>query len=435
MAGMLRGIPARSAVILLSTLVLSCTQASAPPEPRPLRVAATSGLSSFRARQPQGATPHAMELVYAQLSEHAEIVKRGDDKRLLRPHKPSQNASAALCRALAVAEPVDAKTASPEGCLLSFASPQAASEFDSHRRHLLATGPYQLHREFDTHGQVLAADAPVDARPIGAIEFRANPGRAAADIHVQSMPLNQAWRQLFAGQIDVVPNMSWLYRERFRGIASVRLLDIPVTANMHLCFNTRRSQWADVHLRREVARVIEPDAVAKLACGEPSCRVPDWEIPAPEAPTEIPPHITILALDMHSSAVIAARAISYRLRRHYGIEVDVHVVDIAELAARAEGTEHDMTIVPMGLLGVSNNLTRPLASHAGYAPDDFTKAAAIDDTAAMRTILKRDAPLVPLFQIRTFAAVDGAYCGGAPERSTSWAWLADLYPCDDGAQP
>jgi hypothetical protein len=44
-----------------------------------------------------------------------------------------------------------------------------------------------------------------------------------------------------------------------------------------------------------------------------------------------------------------------------------------------------------------------------------------------------DAVLIPLWNQRSYAAVDSSICGAKPDSAISWLWLADLYPCDEGA--
>lgn len=415
---------------------VACGTPESPPAPVTLRVGASS-LSSFQSRSFSGDTAHAMELVYSLVRDHAAIEQLGPTRAALRAKVSTPDAGAFLCERLLDDQGVIARTPAEDACILDFDSSEALDAFEGYPWLLLDHGPFRWERELAPDGRVIArAAASGDDPTIDTIELVAR-GRTAIDrIHITAMPLHEAWRRLFAREIDVIPNMPWLYRPRFAGMRSVRTIDIPPSAHMHLFFNTRLPAWADHDLRRHVASLIEPVAVAAAACGDPACAVSAWEPAAPTATVELPAELTIRVLQSESSAVTAAHAISYRLRLHHQVEISVEPVSLAALADPAQRTEYALVLAPMAFLTSDPSLlVESLSVFAGYQSPAFIAAAGRGDAAEMQRILEADAPSLPLYEMRTFAAVDARFCGGTPRQATSWAWLADLGPCPQESAP
>jgi hypothetical protein len=144
-----------------------------------------------------------------------------------------------------------------------------------------------------------------------------------------------------------------------------------------------------------------------------------------------------VALSSHSSAVTTAQAISYRIRLHHEVRVDVEPVSIETLAKLEEHGDYDLVLVPMGFAPSTEPslLAQSLSAFSGYDDPDFFAAAERGDAAEVQRILEHDVPALPLYQQRTFAAVDARFCGGQPRHETSWAWLAELRPCPGEAAP
>jgi hypothetical protein len=394
-----------------------------------------SGLSSFRSRSFSGDTAHAMELVYSLLREHATIEIMGPTRVALRARPSARVAGAFLCERLLDDEGVIARTPTADACILDFASSGALDAFEGYPWLLLDHGPFRWEQELDSDGRAITGVTASGGNPaIHTVELVSRGNTAIDRIMITAMPLHEAWRRLFARQLDVIPNMSWLYRSHFAGMRSVRTIDIPASSHMHLFFNTRLPEWMDVDLRRHVASIVEPAAVAAAACGDPACAVSAWKPAAPEAPVELPAALTIRVLSSESSAVTAAHALSYRLRRHHRVEISVEPVSIATLVGdSAERADYALVLAPMGLLTASDPalLLESLAAFAGYESHAFIAAAEHGDIDEMQRILEEDVPALPLYEMRTFAAVDARFCGGEPSKATSWAWLADLRLCSE----
>lgn len=410
---------------------IACGEPQRADAPVTLRVGA-SGLSSFRSRSFSGDTAHAMELAYSLLREHATIEIMEPTRVALRARSSAPGAGAFLCERLLDDAGVIARTPAGDTCTLDFASVEALDAFEGYPWLLLDHGPFRWERELDSAGRVIAdVTASGGDAAIHTVELAARERTAIDRIVITAMPLHEAWRRLFAHQLDVIPNMSWLYRPHFADMRSVRTIDIPASSHMHLFFNTRLPAWADVDLRRHVAGMVEPVAVAAAACGDPACAVVAWRPAAPAQPVDLPAALTIQVLSSESSAVTAAHAVSYRLRLHHKVEISIEPVSIATLAAAGDQADYALVLAPMGFLTSSDPalLLESLSTFAGYENHAFIAAAERGDAAAMQRILEEDVPSLPLYEMRTFAAVDARFCGGAPTTATSWAWLADLRPC------
>jgi len=74
-------------------------------------------------------------------------------------------------------------------------------------------------------------------------------------------------------------------------------------------------------------------------------------------------------------------------------------------------------------------------SMTGFASPEYDRAVDRGDFAAAQAILDRELPVTRLFELRSFAAVDAAFCGDVTPSTSSWLWLSKLYPCQDGEQP
>lgn len=415
----------------------SCGEPPRSPAPVTLRVGASNGLSPFRARRFSGDTSHAMELVYTLVREHADVVRMGPTRVSLRAKASSSLGTSFLCERLLEEPGVVGRMPTPAGCILDFESSEARSSFESYPWLMLDHGPFRWERENGDGGRAVDTSPSAGDGSIRTVEMVSRGATSIDRIHITAMPLHEAWRRLFAHELDVLPNMSWLYRPHFAGMRSVRTIDVPVSAYMHVFFNMRLEEWADPDLRRHIARIIEPHALAMLACGDPVCDIKSWQPAPPAAPVEPPPKITILVLSSHSSAVTTAHAISYRIRLHHEVDIDVELVPIETLAQIEERSDYALVLVPMGILAsADHSLTaESLSAFAGYDSPELIAAAERGDAAEMQRILERDVPALPLYELRTFAAVDASFCGGQPRNATSWAWLVDLRPCAEESAP
>ena len=421
--------------------------AEAPPPPV-LRVSAGNELSRIEPQSWTGSTSYALDLVYDPLSDHASIHMVSDRRVVLRRNPASPHDVSTLCAGVYYPGIVDRAT-SDRDCSLVFESVETRDALVADDVILVEVGPFRVDRVLAREGRLLSTDG--DAGPVGAIELVSNGGTAIDRIHILSMPIREEWRRLFAGQIDVIPSTPILYRSRFTGMQSVRTIELPSSGHVSLFFNTRRAPWSSRALRRHVATIIDREAVAALACGEPGCVAGDWEPAAPlTEDVELPARLSILVLASHTPALIAARTISYQLRKHHelgeddtaaeGVEpkevkIDIEVLPLEAMLQRAVDGDFDLQIAPLGFLSpakAENNLFI-LTLYTAYTHAELAGALRAGDAATATQILAEDVPVLPLYENRQFAAVDTRFCGGAPSDQLSWLWLVDLYPCEQGA--
>lgn len=436
--------------------LLSC--AAQPPEKADddMRVSASHGLTCLN--DLDGSSAHAAELVYLSAQEVAVLEDTGDSggtEVALLP-QPNVGVSArALCASL-YAEEVMRKTADDTRCVVTFRSPQAKQRGMQLLR--LELGPFQLERvipvgkeEGSTACIAANAEGNGSSQLLGRIELtRRNTGEPAdhgqiRTIHIIPVPLKDQWRSLFAGEVDVVPSMPMMYGHWFADMESIRTVPLPTSSYLALYFNTAAESWSDVDMRRTLARSLDLNAIAEIACRDSQCRNPEPEQPElggtiqpPREPRTLPQELTVHVLDSDSSGVAAAKMIKNQLRRRHGIAVHIAQHPVTEMTALAAKGSFGMLILPLSIPAVAGgqDFLGRLDGVARYTHDALRTATLRGDYARAAAILSEDVPVVPLFRYLQFAAMDVHLCGGQPTSQTSWRWLADLYrsdsPCPDG---
>lgn len=424
----------------------SCRDAVEAPAPLVLRVSAGNELSAPDPRRWTGSTSYALDLVYEQLSAHASASAYRDRSVVLRRNSASPHDLATLCAGVYYAD-IEARKVSHDGCVLTFASVQARERFMDESLVLVEVGPFRIDQVLARDGRPLTMAG--DAASVGAIEMVSDGSTAIDRIRILSMPIHEEWRRLFAHQIDVIPSMPVLYRWRFAGMQSVRTVELPASGHVSLFFDTARDPWSSRALRRLVATIIDREAVAALACGEPGCAARAWAPAPPAEDVALPARLSILVLASHTPGLIAARTISYQLRKYNDMmnknnnsgenagemTIDIEELPLEVMFARALAGDFDLQIAPLGfLVPAKADINIDIIKHcAVYTNPALTRALHDGDEAAAIEILAEDVPVLPLYENREFAAVDTYFCGGVPSDQLSWAWLADLYPCPGGA--
>ncbi len=410
MTGRLGGIVAVAGALFLASA--ACNPAVGESGPATLRVGAAFGLTEF-ALGPTigGSTAAALDLVYDPLDQHVEVVEQDGTEVVLRRLPSSPHGAATLAAALEFEGLVSAR-ARGEEIVCQLASPGLVGSFVEAAGFDL--GPLAL--EEQSPGRIL-----LSARePIGldAIEILETDG-------------GDEWRRLLGHELDVIPATSSLYRGQFDGMASVRLVDIPSSGASGLFFANSDPALADAAVRRAITRVIDPEAVARIACGDPGCAIRWWSPEAGPEPVALPAHLSLMTLDT-SGEVRTARVVAHQLRAA-GIDVEVESVSIEKMRQRAYSGDYQLGLMVLGFpledaLGVFDRC----AAVTGYRNPELDRALADRDRDRALRILGRDLPILPLFEIRGFAAVDRAFCGGQPETAHSWRWMAELHPCAEG---
>jgi ABC-type transport system substrate-binding protein len=376
-----------------------------------VRVSATAGLESFEPGPSiSGSAASALDLVFDPVSTYGTVTRvdgRTVAIRLRDDHRLDARELAARLRfhgLVSVAVNGDrelvATLVDHESALIL--ADQAFTIFD--------TGPYRLGQQ--EPGVVHLRRR--DARPIDAIDI------------VETSQQDE-WRKLMARELDIIPAAASLYRRELDDIDSIRVFDIPATADVALYMNVRDPMLRDVAVRRAIASMIRRDAMARLACGDEACAGPAVE-GSPDV--AIPLALTVSVIESDATLMTAARALQYQLGE-LGVDVLLRPTAVANLVAG----DYQLTVMPLprgryGYLGfVSPAPGRPTAT--GFSDPVLDAAVASGDLAAAQRILDRDLPVTLLFEHRKFAAVDARLCGDVTPSGSSWRWIADLYPCDE----
>lgn len=138
-------------------------------------------------------------------------------------------------------------------------------------------------------------------------------------------------------------------------------------------------------------------------------------------------------LDSDSTLIDTARALRLQFLRA-GLNVGLRRVGIAELDERGRSGRYDLMLAPMpaGREAMPFYRSDTSLNQTGWRNKIFDAALDRHDEAEAARVFAAEVPALPLFEFREFAAIDARFCGGQPTSTTSWRWLADLYPCEDG---
>jgi len=387
----------------------------APREPSPLRVSAAHGLSEFTpGPSASGSTAHALELVYEALFEHARVRARKGNTVVLERLAKSSHETAALSNSLKFEGLVQSRVG-PDGLIYAvFRTREDADAFGRHEIGAFDLGPYRVANQAE--GRVSLVPR-ISGRQRG--------------IEIIEVAKGEQWKALLGHKIDVVPNLAGLDRHQFAGVGSVRVIDLPGRSHIAVLFNVRNARLAAAPVRRRIARAIDSDAIARLACGDVSCAVRFQAVDADDSAAQLPKRLRVLALSIHAPSMLAAKVLKHQLRK-LGIKVDVDAVAIAELG-RAISGKYELAIMPVAIGDLAAFTTGMIGSLniTGYSNPVFDAAVKRGAKAAAMRLLALDVPAVPLFEMRQFAAVDRSICGGRGATSVSWKWIAELRLCDE----
>lgn len=250
-------------------------------------------------------------------------------------------------------------------------------------------------------------------------------------IEIVKSTKSDEWRRLLAHDIDVVPKAAGVHRSQFAGLGSVRILDIPAADTAALYFNVRAPELADVSVRRRIAGALHRQAIARLACGDPTCASPDVQASTSVA---LPRRLTMMVADDDTALRTAAKILRHQLWS-LDLEVEIRPLPVPRIVDRLANGEFDLALLPLTLanhrFGFFLSPGHPKAfPMTGFANPEYDAAVDRADLAAAQEILDRELPVTRLFEIRVFAAVDSAFCGDVIPTSSSWLWLSKLYPCE-----
>jgi hypothetical protein len=135
-----------------------------------------------------------------------------------------------------------------------------------------------------------------------------------------------------------------------------------------------------------------------------------------------------MVIEDDSTFQLTAHVLRHQLWK-LGIALRIEQASVAEQFARIQERTYQLAVDP--LPKGNRRYTSSATWVSGYDNPDYSAAVARSDFAGAQAILDRDVPFTPLYDYRTFAAIDASFCGDVTPSVTSWRWIADLYPCED----
>jgi len=386
-----------------------------------VRVSATSGLSELEpGLEVSGTSAAVMDLVFDATGPYIESMKAEGAKVVLAVPATSRRSAPQLAAALRCKEMVSARAVGERRIEAQFPDDKTAALAVQYDAFGFDLGPFEVDSQ--------------DSKQIRLVRR----GEGAIDvIEAQASTRSDEWRKLLAHELDVVPLAASLYRAEFAGIASIRVLDIPPRDSAALFFNVRSTLLADARTRRRIASAIHREAIARLACGVASCASPAVE--SLDAAVAAPQRLSLMVPEHDTPLLLAAKIIRHQLFS-IGTDLEIQPVSIATYTDRQTRGDYTLALGPLSD-GARNYGFFLSPGHpkglwlTGFASPEYDAAVDRGDLATAQAILDRELPVTRLFELRSFAAVDSAFCGKVTPSGSSWRWLAELYPCEEGAPP
>lgn len=440
--------------LLVALLGLACDSSTSAHERVVLHVSTGYQLSELSIGS--GAAVFVRDLIGTWVHELFEVDKAEtrDGEIWLRLRDNIDRPMAELCQLLRSPAMVGLPEVRGDRCVVRFSPrrwPNAAPEVDPRVWSLhVDNGPFEIVRTTDARRRPeydcsLAEPEGADEVPLYETMVLERRGRSHIDeIHVHSLSMAEQWRHLIAGRTQVAPQLPMLYRAWLETMTTIQTIELEPSGPIFLLFNTRAAPWSDRDVRRELARALDLDAVARVACLHPTCRglgVQRFDARAdilpPEARVELPRELAILVVATDWSSTQAASAIGYQLRKHRGIEVRIERCPVTVVHSAVTSGTFGLVVTPLepfpgtkqGDYQESMNLT------TRYWNPRLEAAVNARDEHAFAQLVREDVFVLPLFRNLFFAAVDSRFCDARPTEVHTWAWLAALRPCEPGETP
>lgn len=381
-----------------------------------VRVSSSAGIATLTPGAGQaGDTAAALDLVFEFTKDYA-TAQRVDDLSVVFVPNSSDVMSADALASVFVCAGAEDRRVTESRFFVRFSNARQA-EFALSGYCGLDTGPFFVQDE--------SADG---------VTLRRRSGTGVERIEIVRTTRSEEWRRLMARQIEVVPRLDSGERDQLSQLGSIRMVDITGINGFGLFFQTTNSPWTDVVARRALASAIDTRALGRMVCGAHECGLPtpSW---GGQPMGVLPDEAVLLLLEGESTHETVGRVLRHQLRR-VGLNLRIEELPLNEYIPRIMSGQFELTIVPL-----ASNRRRRARLHlssthrestnlTGYSNQEYDAAFDRDDNAAMAEILARDVPLVPLYEPRDFAAIDGTLCGDVQPSSTSWRWIADLHPCE-----
>ncbi len=354
-----------------------------------------------------------MDLVYEPYTRFTSHISTNGKDVVLARLSSSSYGCAELARAFRFEGLETARCGSDDHIFLHFDAPATARAFVEGWAQSLDLGPFEVAEQNNQH-----------------IVLRRRGTTRLDQIEILAMGADEQWRRLLARDIDVIPSADSIHEHRLAGVGSVRLISLAPTSQYALWFNTRSSTLPPI-VRTAIARAIKRDAIAAIACGSAACASSSWlPAPAPEIEADLPDTLSLISLDTDEGASLAGKVIKHQLRAK--LDVILEQISVDQVFQRVQSGQFDMALLPATMDADRLFVSDEPRNVSGYANPAYDRAVLDGDLATAREILSQDMPAYPLYELRTFSAVDERFCGGAPERTISWRWLAEVYPCSEG---
>ena len=383
-----------------------------------LRVSAVAGITELvPGLEVSGSSAAALDLVFDEPSLHIESMSAEGSRVILIRRSAARFSSQELAAALRAKGMASARALDETRIEVTFADNATASLVAQYQAFGFELGPFQIDAQDDEHIRLVRRGA-------GGIDA----------IELMAATRSDEWRKLMAHDLDVIPWAASPYRDQFEGVGSVRVVDIPVQSIAALYFNVRAAGVSSAEVRRTIAGAISRKAIARLSCGDASCAVPDP--PRPSTRAKIPSRLSLAVAQDDSALLIAAKVLRHQLWS-LDTELQIRAVSIADLQQLLNAGEFELALFPLAkgelrfgfFLSPGHARAFPVT---GYSNPEYDAAVDRRDVATADAILEREAPVTPLFEMRSFAAIDSRFCGEVVPSGTSWRWLAELYPCGEG---
>lgn len=380
----------------LLLIAVACGDSSNQVHDRTVRVAAVHGLGDgiVPSSDISGASAYAVELVFDPFDHHGEIIEVHDDTVRIRTR--SERSDEDLARTFSANGFTSATVLGRGEIALGFDTVGAAAAFAADPDDAgFDIGPFSSE----------AHDARV-------IRLRRRSSAQPATLELVLMNEGEQWRRLLARDVDVVPFSSPVHRRQYEEVATLRLIEYRDAEVGILLFNSRLPFAA----RQAVGFSLDRDSLANIVCPSGGCRASVEPQPAEKG--TLPDELHILVMKDSDILVLLARSLRLQLLEHR-VDARVTALPFEGFVARAAEGGWDAVIMPR----------RAVAAAVEQASRDFSGFTGFDPATTEAT---RDWSALALIEWTSLAAVDEGLCGGEPTHYTSWKWLADLRPCEDG---
>ena len=174
--------------------------------------------------------------------------------------------------------------------------------------------------------------------------------------------------------------------------------------------------------------------MARVACGGTACASPTI-VQSSSAPT--PARLEILIPTDFTTYLTVAKILKHQLFAT-GLDLSIQAAPVDQIVQRMIRGDFELAILPWTkgphgygfFLSPGHPKSLPMT---GFASAEYDAAVDRGDLITAQSILDRGVPATRLFDDRSFAAVDARFCGDVTASASSWLWLSELYPCEEGS--